>query len=48
MFQFIDNPEIPDIDTDDLMPDGVAWFGYPFSAWFCCPSCTIAAFFLWV
>ena len=30
------------------MLDDVAWFGYPFSAWFCCPSCTIAAFFLWV
>ena len=47
-FQFIDNPEIIDIDTDGLLPDGTATLGLPFCAWFRCPSCAVAAFLLWV
>ena len=40
--------EISTSDADDLLLDGTARFGFPFSAWFRCPSCAIAAFLLWV
>ena len=47
-FQVIDDLEIFLIDADDVPLDGTARFGPPFCAWFRCPSCAIAAFFLWV
>ena len=45
-FQVVDNLEISISDADDLLPDGTAQFGFPFIAWFRCPSCAIAAFLL--
>ena len=47
-FQVVDNLEISISDADDLLPNGTAWFGFPFSGWFRCPSCAIAAFLFWV
>ena len=47
-FQVVDSLEISIFDADDLLPDGTAWFGFSFCAWFRCPSCATAAFLLWV
>ena len=48
MFQVVDDLEVPFIDADDLLLDGIARFGFTFCAWFRCPCCATAAFLLWV